>query len=539
LLHTSLSEKQLSLALAESWTLNDAGLSIREAAATDQWELRSGRVFMDKSIEKAIGNTGFEATPILTYFANSIGHKSKETPYSFVSTLSDSELTADEMVVNRWLADDIGVKVGDSVRMTYFEVGPLRELTEVSTSFRIKKVVEATGYYGDRKLMPDIPGLSDAENCRDWNTGVPVNLKSIRDKDEEYWYNYRGLPKAFISYSEAEKLWANRFGNTTAWRFSNAAISKEDLERALTDNLDPFSLDVQLRSVKSEGMDAAINGTDFSSLFLGLSFFILVAGLLLTALLFVYNIDRRMGEIGNYASLGFSNKTIQTLFLGEGLFVAFAGAIPGILLAVVYNELVFWGLNRVWNDIVRTEVLVSQYRIFTLIIGLVISVFVSMGTIWLVLRQAMKRSVVQLQRRQKTEAPHWVRLLKKYASHLFTGLGVALLIVQLVRPGNVDAGIFFMAGGALLIAFLLHADSFLSYKTKSQSRKISIPKLALQNLREGRSRSILVISLALYRNVRCGFDRNESQGFVCRCRKSERWNRWFPFLGRVDRAVTA
>jgi ABC-type antimicrobial peptide transport system permease subunit len=492
------SEKKISeieLTVRESWTLDDAGLTIVEAASTNQWELRSGRVFMDQGIRTMIDNTGLETTPLLTYFANRFQSGGKETPYSFVSSLPDSELPPGEVVVNSWLANDLKIKVGDSLSLFFYEIGPLRELTETSQRFKVARIEPMSGYFSDRLLMPDIPGLSNAENCRDWQTGVPVNLKAIRKIDEDYWYNYRGVPKAFIAYSEAEKLWGNRFGNATAYRFNQQAISKDELTRVLTEQLDPFAFDLQLKDARSEGLQAAKNGTDFSSLFIGLSFFILVAGLLLTSLLFVFNIEKRRSEIGTLSSLGFKKGAIQKMFLIEGGLVSLLGAIPGLLLAMAYNELVFCGLNRVWNDIVRTDLLISHYRLSTLLIGLLISVLVSMATIWLVLRKALKRNIVQLQRKQTSVSKRWIIRTKKLSAFLLGGVGIGVLVAQLTTPNAVNAEYFFMAGGLLLIVFLLIADLYLSKQEKRKEKKLSVGRLVVQNLKDSRSRSLMVIIL--------------------------------------------
>ena len=45
--------------------------------------------------------------------------------------------------------------------------------------------------------MPAFPGLADVDNCRDWKPGIPVDLDKIRPKDEQYWNEHRGTPKAF------------------------------------------------------------------------------------------------------------------------------------------------------------------------------------------------------------------------------------------------------------------------------------------------------------------------------------------------------
>ena len=130
-----------------------------------------------------------------------------------------SWLRTDEIIINTWLADDLSAGVGDTVKLTYFKVGPLRELTEESATFVVKSIVPMEGRFGDRSLMPDLPGLSDAGNCRDWDTGVPIALESIRDKDEDYWDQYGGIPKAFISVSRGVELWKNRFGTYTSFRY--------------------------------------------------------------------------------------------------------------------------------------------------------------------------------------------------------------------------------------------------------------------------------------------------------------------------------
>jgi len=72
--------------------------------------------------------------------------------------------------------------------------------------------------WADRTLMPNFPGIENAESTQDWDAGFPLIYK-IRPKDEEYWKQYRGTPKAFVTLAAGQKMWANRFGNLTAIRF--------------------------------------------------------------------------------------------------------------------------------------------------------------------------------------------------------------------------------------------------------------------------------------------------------------------------------
>ena len=124
--------------------------------------------------------------------------------------------------------------------------------------------------------MPVIPGLSDAGNCRDWKTGVPVDLKKIRPKDEDYWKAHKGTPKAFVSLETAQKLWGNRFGQSTAIRIKG--LQKASFEQSLLAGLLPAQVGFEVRNVKTDGLAAArFGGTDFGGLFIGLSFFVLFA----------------------------------------------------------------------------------------------------------------------------------------------------------------------------------------------------------------------------------------------------------------------
>ena len=81
--------------------------------------------------------------------------------------------------------------------------------------------------------MPDFPGISDARSCSDWDPGLPINLHRIRDKDEGYWQNYRGSPKAFVTLAAGQAMWANIYGNLTAVRFPAESTAKDTLEKNL------------------------------------------------------------------------------------------------------------------------------------------------------------------------------------------------------------------------------------------------------------------------------------------------------------------
>ena len=105
------------------------------------------------------------------------------------------------------------------------------------------------------------------------------------------------------------------------------------------------------------GLDAASGGVDFSELFFGMSFFLLIASLTLLALLFNIHLENRMSQYGTLKALGYSNRLVQKLILAETAMVVFFGVLLGSLLAIWYNRLIFKALNSVWSAIVRKSVL--------------------------------------------------------------------------------------------------------------------------------------------------------------------------------------
>ncbi|MCK5270218.1 MAG: hypothetical protein KAJ46_05505, partial [Sedimentisphaerales bacterium] len=215
----NLTTDKAAAAIKRHWQLADTALELHELPQQNQLELRSQRIFIENTILETTSKTKVKSTGILTYLINELRVNNCTTPYSFVSAIEKSrdnsgiipvDMGDDEIIINDWLAEDLQAKVGDIINLTYFVSGPMRNLAEHTSKFRVRAVVPIEGKAADRELMPDFAGLGDVENCRDWRPGVPVNLDAIRAKDEDYWDRYRGTPKAFITLSAGQEIWKNR-----------------------------------------------------------------------------------------------------------------------------------------------------------------------------------------------------------------------------------------------------------------------------------------------------------------------------------------
>ena len=127
-----------------------------------------------------------------------------------------------QIVLNRFAADDLGVGRGDTIRLTWYEVGEREELITRQRDFDLLGVVGMSGLGADPELTPEYPGVSDADDMSDWEPTFPVDLSQIRSIDEEYWDSYRGAPKAFLNQAEGREMWGSRFGDLSEIRLAPA-----------------------------------------------------------------------------------------------------------------------------------------------------------------------------------------------------------------------------------------------------------------------------------------------------------------------------
>ena len=404
-------------------------------------------------------------------------------------------------MISRWLADDLSAATGDSILMRYWETGALRELTEREIWLVVKHIGEMEEVAPDSILMPHLPGLSDAGNCRDWDAGVPVVLERIREKDEEYWDKYRGTPKAYISLDLGQRLWSNRFGNLTSLWLPEETGIKEAREMARS-AVDPAKLGFQVNELRDSGLQSAARGVDFGMLFGGLGFFVMLSGIMLFFLLQLFNMEKRSGQVRLFSSLGYHRNVIRKIYLGEGMLVAFAGTMAGLLLAILYARIVHLALTSIWLDIVRTDMLEMVIRPSSLLAGFIISIVIAFLVIFFSLNRYIlnKPSARDIQNETAPYAGGGKNSIHKIRNRFIVALvfgiaGIVILLRQILSGTDTDPVSFFAAGGFLIPAFLLLADAFLLIMEKKNYSGISMTGLSMKNLARNRTRSLSVIVL--------------------------------------------
>lgn len=491
---------EINEAIKKCWSMKELNLKFRTVETQHKIELISDRVFIDNQILSILQKNQLNPEPVFTYLINFIHSKNKATPYSFVSALSsyeDYQPKKDEIILNSWLAEDLGVKLNDTIRLQYFTLESFRKLDEQSKRFIVKKIVDIKGFAADSLLMPGFEGLANVDRCSDWEAGIPMDFSKIRDKDEAWWKNHRGTPKAFISYQTATELWAKDLGNATSIRFDQKTNTTK-VKQALLAGLQPSDVGINVMDIKNDSSWSVSNAEDFSGLFLGLSFFLILAAFLLSGLLFSMLMVQRQQEQGVYLSLGLPRRKIYQIFYFEGLLNAFLGSLAGIFAGILVSQLVLYFLNTIWNDIIRTSSIHLFISPVTLFIGLLSNVLIAALVMGRVLRAHFRKQIGELNKRVTNKLSAQVAKSRKISLWITLSTAAffcAILLYSLQEDLYQNSMLFLIAGFLLLISLSSWFAFILLKSSTSYSGTISNTALAFRNLRFDFKRNVTISAI--------------------------------------------
>lgn len=381
-------------ALRSEWQPDDVGLTLREIPERTVVELRSRQVYIDEAVARSAMELSPPGSPVLTMLVNGLESDGRTTPYSFVCGSGDGAakgLGPGEIALTDWAAGDLGIGTGQPVRLTYYVLGPLRTLMETSTVFTVRRICPLAEV-GDPTLMPDFPGVAGSGSCRDWESGLPIDLGRIRPKDEAYWDSWHGAPKAFVALGHAQALWATPWGRVTAIRWPSGDSSTRALGEGLRARLDPAGFGLAVRDVAGPAQRAISEAMDFRQLFLGLSLFLIVAALMLVWLLFRLSLERRQAQAGLLLALGAGRALAVWLFV-EGVAVASVGAAAGVVGGVVYARVLVGGLGAGWRGAVAGVEIILQVQPATLALAWGVTVLAAALVVALGVRTLRRRNV--------------------------------------------------------------------------------------------------------------------------------------------------
>jgi ABC-type antimicrobial peptide transport system permease subunit len=462
-------------AVRASAQLDDVGLNTKAlTAAGPALSIGADAGLLDASrvaaVKKALDGSSVRAQPMFAYLANTLRVGDREIPYSLVTALDDSSGAPrsssatpgqDEIVLTDWAAKDLNAKPGDSLTMEYY-LYDQDEIVTRSAMFRVSTIVPLST--GDRDMAPTFPGISDSPTLESWDPPFPVDLRRVRPQDERFWEQYRTTPKAFVSLEAGQRLWRSRYGDLTSIRVRGADGVSADRLRSeflpkLRSAIDPLALGLTVSNVRAQSLAASRGATDFGEYFVYFSFFLVVSALVLAALFFKLGVEQRVREVGLLRAVGFGPAQVRRQFLGEGLVLAVAGGMLGVLGALAYAAVIMYGLRTWWVDAVGTTSLTLHVTPLSLAAGAIGGIVAAVACIWWTLRSLSRISERSLLSGEiGTPLDSATGLNNRRYRVLVAAVALALSGVALLVAGSAGwiarDGAFFGAGSALLVASL-------------------------------------------------------------------------------------
>jgi ABC-type lipoprotein release transport system permease subunit len=458
-----------------------------------------------EAVEEAASELSLQTASVFTYLANTLRVGDREIPYSLVAAVDASlypGAAPDGIVLNDWAAADLRAGAGDRLTMEFYLWRDEGRIETESAELEVEGVVPMTGIAADRDLAPIYPGISETDDLSDWEPPFPLDLRRVRDEDEDYWDRFRTTPKAFLPLARGQELWPVRQGNVTSVRLTPPGSAAE-FERALRGKLDPLELGFTVVAAREEGLRAASGATDFGLYFVYFSYFLVVSAVLLTGLFFKLGVEQRHREIGILLATGFTPARVRRLFLAEGLVLAIAGAALGTLLALTYASVILHGLRTWWVDAVGTELLTVHVRPPSVVLGLTGGILAALLATALTLRYLAKVPARSLlagevalpgeETRRRSRRALAVSVAGVAGSFLLLGTTFAGLLSDVVG--------FFGAGNLLLVGLLGFQWVWLGSggnRSVSGTGALALARLGFRNAAARPGRSLVAIALIAF-----------------------------------------
>jgi len=400
-----------------------------------------------------------------------------------------SPIELSEIYLNRWAADDLGVKVGEKINITYYSVSAEEEYITENAKFILKGIVPIESIAADTNLIPEFPGIHDTTDISEWEPPFTIDYSLIRSKDEDYWDKYKATPKAFVPLDAGKRLWQNRFGDLTAIRMGAAPgqdirTTRSLFETEFIKKIKPEQIGFQFLSLQEEGLRASSGSTDFGMLFSSLSGFIIIAVALLVGMVFRIGVEQRAREIGILQAVGYPLAKIRHRFLFEGIFVASIGSLLGCLIAVGYAQLMIYGLQTWWLPAIGTPFIKLHINLLSLLSGALISLVVVIFSIHSTIRKLGKVTTVSLLAGQTdfSEANSKPKTKHANVSKIST-TRIAIFIIGLFF-GTMDKGKLFTGDwSGIIIVILLAACSLFGFRLARKRDDGTNPNLTLKNVK--------------------------------------------------------
>jgi len=312
-------------------------------------------------------------------------------------------------------------------------------------------------------------------------------------------------------------LVANVGGAEQGYLRSDAAVSQ--LESHL-----PPSPTFIVAKAKADSVQGATEGADrLAQVFVLLSFFTIIAGVLLIVNIFVMLAEERKGEMGVARALGMRRKNLVQSFVSEGLLYALLSSVVGMFGGLLIAGVILWGFSQVFQGGFGGG-LVLTWTVSDLLTGFAIGFLITMATIGIASFRVSKLNIVRAIRDIPEPVPHrstrrqiavgavlvalgalgtisslaTKNLILQEAGPSALAIGLAVLTMRITSPRRV-----FTVAGILMLAWLLSPWKFFSTETADITLFILVGLLLILGgllIVLFNSESVLAVATRLFRS---------------------------------------
>jgi hypothetical protein len=464
--------------------------------------LKSRRVYLPPGVAGALAAKGLKAEWATFHLADAFetgsgetvgsrqgqsaveDRRKRETPYGFVAAVTPGaagvpgDLRDDEVVINAWLAETLGVTTNASLTLRWrrFEAGG--RLVADSRAFRVRGVITTEAAALAKRAMPVFPGLEGVDSCAAWDVGLPLDEAKLNDPaNEAYWKQWRETPKAFLTYEAGKVCFGAAFGEAMSARVAAGDGEVRDALRALT----PAQFGFAVRPVWEEGLKASQGSTDFKGLFAGMAFVLMVSALLLSSLSLALALETRKSEVALFSALGWSRGKIVRTLSAEWSVPLVLGALAGGGLGAGLARALVWSLGRFWSEAFAGAGMTFHFSWPVAGLAAGVSAALTLLVLLATVRRFARCRPVELWQAAGRDAPSCASVSVRvgpcrpvsWESLLGGALAMAATAVMVLSPDGAAAnGTFFGVGFLLMVSLLLFVKTAgTAWRERSGSRQ--------------------------------------------------------------------
>lgn len=459
----------------------------------DSGRITSDGVFLKAALVDKLTAECESPNRLFSYLVNDISKDGRSVPYSFATAIDYwNGQPVEGAILSDWAATRLRARAGDVISVSFYVSDELKNLTEKTVSVQVSKVVPVAEFARDAHLSADFPGLSNSESCSEWDSDLPIDMSRITDDDEDYWSVYRSTPKILLPYSLMRPEWAADWGEATQIRTSSeasvlTAISSGDFPVTAVQPLE-------------EALSNAVGGVDFGGLFLALGFLIIFAALLLMYSPLGEMYAARAEEFSLMKSVGFSDRRLARVLWREVMPVAGAGAVAGIVLALLYAGVVIFLLGNIWSGATHTDGFSLHPSGWALAAGILTGLLLAAAVVFLAIRGALSGKPSGKQQ-------------KKNGSGVIPAVACTAALIICAAAGFVlksASVVLFIATGCLCIAAgLLWTRAALRRKDPAAVTRNAVTRQSLSNSLPEVMTGMITLTLGIFITFAVGLNRKD------------------------------